>query len=669
MAKASFLAQKLECAVCSEKYKEPKVLPCLHSYCKKCLEGLLMKQGVVWRINCPSCRISVEIPEGEVDSLPVNFFLNNLLSLVSLHGDSGSSNLECDNCESGDPPVNRCATCCHFLCEICTAAHKRGRSTKTHRLMSLEEAKEEGPVAVIRPSLCKEHEGEILKLFCETCDEAICRDCAIVKHREHKYTFVKDAFSKGKESVLKILSETKTKASVLKEALDGVAEVKRSVQSHAEQTAREVFNCFQELTACLNTRCNELICSVEELKKAKLKPLEILQGELETALGSVQSSIEFTERALELGSEVDILNMCKQMSCRSQELNSAKWQLEPSAHGGFKFLPDYQLQRALPSFGDVTDVCTHAASSTVTMGHGSEGVMYNTLNGQLIEFLITANDWKGSKRKEGGDVFEVEISTEEGEIVFNKRAKDCGNGTYSFCFTPIHENKKHQLSVKLDGCDVKGSPFTWVNEMWNLCSEVVDDLREKSHYIELTLKRTRATYCHTRAQFEDQNSRRTMLSPPPTGDGCTVFGSSSFGFGKHSWKVCISGNFSAGLVLGVGVSPQKQCPCEFRWTWTSSRRKLLRKNSGVFELYLDCDNHTLMIYNQRTKQLERMRGVQGEVRPMFKMSSIGDEVSLPCLDKKNEDGTCQDKKNEDGTCQDKKNEGGTMSWLRSLKLW
>ena len=205
-----------------------------------------------------------------------------MLSLVSLHGDSGSSSLDCDNCESGDPSVHRCATCCHFLCEICTAAHKRGRSTKTHRLMSLEEAKEEGPVAVTRPSLCKEHDGEILKLFCETCDEAICIDCTIVKHREHKYTFVKDAFSKGKESVLEILSETKTKASVLQEALDGVAEVKRSVQSNAERTVKEVFDCFQELTACLNTRCNELICSVEELKKAKLKSLEIQQGYLES---------------------------------------------------------------------------------------------------------------------------------------------------------------------------------------------------------------------------------------------------------------------------------------------------------------------------------------------------------------------------------------------------
>ncbi len=65
MAKASSLAKnlakELECAVCLEQYKEPKVLPCLHSFCKKCLEGLLTKQGLVWKLNCPSCRASVEV--------------------------------------------------------------------------------------------------------------------------------------------------------------------------------------------------------------------------------------------------------------------------------------------------------------------------------------------------------------------------------------------------------------------------------------------------------------------------------------------------------------------------------------------------------------------------------------------------------------------------------
>ena len=523
--------------------------------------------------------------------------------------------------------------------------------------MSLEEAKEKGPVAVTRPSLCKEHEGEMLKLFCETCDEAICRDCTIVKHREHKYTFVKDAFSKGKESVLKILSETKTKASVLKEALDGVAEVKRSVQSNSEQTVQVVFNCFQELTACLHTRYNELICSVEELKKAKLKSLEIQQGELETAQGSVLSSIEFTERALEHGSEVDILNMHKQMSCRLQELNSAKWQLEPSAHDCFKFLPDYQLQQVLPSFGDVTDVFTHAGSSTVTMGHGSEGVMYNTLNGQLTEFLVTAKELNGRKRAEGGDIFEVEISTQEGELVFNNPAKNCGNGTCSFCFTPIHGNMEYQLSVKLNGCHVRGSPFAWFNEIWNLYTEdqgqyVYRDGRH-SCCIQLTENNMKATIqqrIQARRAFDsDDLWMRNVKRRQPNQEvhhrpgKRRVFGSSSFGFGKHSWKVSISGDFTAGFAFGAGRIPQNQYLTEHdsNWTWSaghkfqpSSQCQLSEitncMNNDVIEFYLDCDNETLTMYNQRTTQLDTWRRIRGEVNPMFELYCIGDGVTLPC---------------------------------------
>ena len=66
MAKASSVAdswlKELECTICLEQYKEPKVLPCLHSFCKTCLEGLLpIKEGLSWRVDCPSCRSSVEV--------------------------------------------------------------------------------------------------------------------------------------------------------------------------------------------------------------------------------------------------------------------------------------------------------------------------------------------------------------------------------------------------------------------------------------------------------------------------------------------------------------------------------------------------------------------------------------------------------------------------------
>ncbi|KAL9963707.1 hypothetical protein ACROYT_G027240, partial [Oculina patagonica] len=517
-----------------------------------------------------------------------------------------------------------------------------------------------GSVAVRKPSVCKEHEGELLKLFCETCDEAICRDCTIVKHREHKYTFVKDAFSKGKEGVLKILSETKTKASVLKKALNGVSEMKTSVQSHAEQTMQEVFNCFQELTACLNTRCEDLLLGIEELKTAKLKSLEIQQGELETALGSVESSIEFTERALENGSEVEVLNMRKQMSCRLQELNSAKWQLEPSAHDVFKFHADYELQQALQNFGDVTDVLTHAGTSTVTMGHGLEGVMYNTLHGQSIEFLIIAKECNGRKRKEGGDVFEVEIWTQEGEMVFDDSVKDCGNGTYSFCFTPNCGNMEYQLSVQLNGWHVRGSPFAWFNEVWKLCSEVTHDIPvhgANSGYIQLAAGCMTATYSQT---YTTRGYHDVFVEPrewrghhgfimddddayyqQPSFGKVTAFGTSSFRFGKHSWKVRITGNVSKEFAFGVGESPEMRCPCESQWTWSSGNKYHPSlpphqstitncMDSDVIEFYVDCDNKTLMMYNQRTKEVDTWKGLRGEVRPMFEMCHVGDVVSLPC---------------------------------------
>ena len=276
--------------------------------------------------------------------------------MVALHKDSGNGSLECDICDSGDPPVNRCTTCSHFLCEVCTQGHQRARITRSHSLISLEEAKKMGSVAVTKPSLCNEHEGEVMKLFCETCEKAICRDCTIVKHRDHKYNFVKDAFPKGKESLLKILSETKTKEPVLKEAVDGVMEMKKKVHTCAEQTVQEIINHFNELSACLDARRGELIDKVEEHKKAKLKSLEIQQEELETALGSVQSSVEFTERAFENGSEVEILNMRKQMSSRLQDLNSARWQVEPCVDDGLEFQSRYQLKNEIATFGVVANV-------------------------------------------------------------------------------------------------------------------------------------------------------------------------------------------------------------------------------------------------------------------------------------------------------------------------
>ena len=51
------LAKHLECPICLEKFKGPKMLPCQHSYCKKCLEGLVRGLGRDdYEVTCPECR-------------------------------------------------------------------------------------------------------------------------------------------------------------------------------------------------------------------------------------------------------------------------------------------------------------------------------------------------------------------------------------------------------------------------------------------------------------------------------------------------------------------------------------------------------------------------------------------------------------------------------------
>lgn len=37
-----------------------------------------------------------------------------------------------------------------------------------------------------QPMFCGIHKQELLKLFCETCDLLTCRDCQLVRHKDHR---------------------------------------------------------------------------------------------------------------------------------------------------------------------------------------------------------------------------------------------------------------------------------------------------------------------------------------------------------------------------------------------------------------------------------------------------------------------------------------------------
>ncbi|KAI0221542.1 hypothetical protein LSAT2_027143, partial [Lamellibrachia satsuma] len=48
-------SEQLSCTLCLNRFDDPKVLPCLHTFCRRCLEEQLRRDRTK-RLLCPTCK-------------------------------------------------------------------------------------------------------------------------------------------------------------------------------------------------------------------------------------------------------------------------------------------------------------------------------------------------------------------------------------------------------------------------------------------------------------------------------------------------------------------------------------------------------------------------------------------------------------------------------------
>ena len=74
----AFINKMLECPICFEQFRQPKALPCQHTFClEPCLKDLVNSEKT--SIECPICRKIHDLPNGGVDKFPNNFTILELL--------------------------------------------------------------------------------------------------------------------------------------------------------------------------------------------------------------------------------------------------------------------------------------------------------------------------------------------------------------------------------------------------------------------------------------------------------------------------------------------------------------------------------------------------------------------------------------------------------------
>lgn len=438
---------QLKCGICDETYSNPKVLPCLHSFCQSCLDSNIRSQDRT--ISCPTCHGVVTVPAKGVDAFPLNFFVNNMLTVLAVQNPT-----KCTNCEDSAEASARCLDCVENLCSNCVCAHRRIRQTKEHRILSFDEIQANEVKDTIQcPSYCSAHPKELLKYFCETCDQAICRDCAIYEHREHIYVDLKQAVKKYRMSVTSLLDNTKRKIPVVKAAVEEVKEVTENLQQRVETVKNAIRSTIENHIRELEDQENQLMDKLEDIYRSKEKVLVTQKSALELDLHNLLSSCEFTENVLRYGNEAEVMLVKPQMVSRLQALNAHESQCEPEDNEVVDFCSrDDELSKAIGRLGQVS------TSYTFPMLSSAEGLGLSKAKvGHKSSFTVIAKDRNGEPCTTGGDPVDVKLYCPNGSPL-TADIEDNQDGTYTASYTPNIKGD-HQITVHIRSKPIHASPY------------------------------------------------------------------------------------------------------------------------------------------------------------------------------------------------------------------
>ena len=261
------LEEQLTCPVCLDLYTNPKILPCHHSLCQECLEGLPQERearGDTYYFSCPTCRQRTEVPREGVGAFPVAFHLNNLKEIT--------------------------------------------QSLKN---------KVSDPQQVT----CNDHDKP-LEVFCETCKTVICFHCTYRTHKDHKHVLVSDCYPKHYQMLHDSLKPVKGKKEALKKVLSDLAEREGEIRERGEGVLEEIHGMVEEMIGILRQSERKLTEQVKRVTDAKLEVLSRQTNSIQMSLSLLDNVEDYVEQSLKTGTHQQVLSSKKQMMERMSEVTT-----------------------------------------------------------------------------------------------------------------------------------------------------------------------------------------------------------------------------------------------------------------------------------------------------------------------------------------------------------
>ncbi|XP_078684190.1 E3 ubiquitin-protein ligase TRIM56-like [Branchiostoma floridae x Branchiostoma belcheri] len=312
----------LVCQVCLEDFRQPKMLPCLHTFCQPCLEKLLAAEPV-GKLDCPTCRQDVPLPQNGVQGLKSNFLVGKLRDILQQQpagkmSEALEDGVPCTVCEAGNSAQFYCVECTDYLCHTCDDMHRRFKGNRSHKLVTVQDLQSGQAAAELRAwetSKCEDHR-ELNKFYCDTCQRVICLHCVVTAHKEHQYVEIEKAAEREGAKIKAKVATVKNTVGLHETWRQQLQSVRDEWPSEVQRTEEQVRKQVKAIIEAAEKAGDDRLGQLRAMNAAREKQMDAAMEAAEMDLASARSCVQFADNVLEYGSPAEVISVAGELTGR-----------------------------------------------------------------------------------------------------------------------------------------------------------------------------------------------------------------------------------------------------------------------------------------------------------------------------------------------------------------
>jgi Mg2+ and Co2+ transporter CorA len=321
------LEKLTECPICAETYDDPRTLPCLRTYCLKCVEKCANAGKPGAKMACPVCRTEFVVPDGGVGSLRKNFFMEKMKRLRELSVSTDLCAKACDPCShtdkktSGKLATMYCVDCQEKMCDVCSGCHSGMMVSRNHKQVTfgdhasfIRELQSSYP-----PATCDKHPDKVLDVYCLNCQNVLCTMC-FTQHQGHVLVAVGEV---ADEFRCKMSADVSSLSGVIENYRKMVEEINKEKESfieNVEHTENAICTRAEQLKALVDRDKMIVLDELSLKKKERVKLIENTVHEVEQQVAIVDSLRKYINELDKRGNASEIARDQSALHNRAEEL-------------------------------------------------------------------------------------------------------------------------------------------------------------------------------------------------------------------------------------------------------------------------------------------------------------------------------------------------------------